>query len=99
MQRSTMTSSKRRRPTPDQIIHKLAEGHKQLVSGKDLDEVCRHLEIAESTWHRSLVNRPVFCIRSGWVLGLDVGFGFERSDRVRTRRVGCRRVRCGGGGC
>jgi transposase-like protein len=47
-----MTSRKRRRHTPDQIIRKLAEGHKQLAAGKELDEVCRHLEIAESTWHR-----------------------------------------------
>ena len=45
---------KRRRNTPDQIIRKLAEGHKHLAAGKDLDEVCRHLEIAESTWHRWL---------------------------------------------
>ncbi len=41
-----------RRHTPEQIIRKLAEGHKQLAGGKDLEEVCRHLEIAESTWHR-----------------------------------------------
>jgi hypothetical protein len=46
-----VTSRKRRRHTPDQIIRKLAEGHKQLAAGKELDEVCRHLEIAESTWH------------------------------------------------
>ena len=52
-QHSTMTS-KRRRHTPDQIIRKLAEGHKQLAAGKDLAEVCRHLEIGESTWHRWL---------------------------------------------
>ena len=52
-QRSTMTR-KRRRHTPDQIIRKLAEGHKQLAAGTDLVEVCRHLEIAESTWHRWL---------------------------------------------
>ena len=32
----------------DQII----EGHKQLAGGQSLEEVCRHLEIAESTWHR-----------------------------------------------
>jgi putative transposase len=51
---STMTSRKRRRHTPDQIIRKLAEGNKILASGKELDEVCRHLEIAESTWHRWL---------------------------------------------
>jgi putative transposase len=33
----------------DQIIRKLAEGHRQLAAGKDLAEVCRHLEIGEST--------------------------------------------------
>ena len=36
------------------------------------------------------LNRPVFCIRSGWVLVLDVGSVFERSRRARTRRVGLR---------
>jgi transposase InsO family protein len=35
---------KRRRHTPDQIIRKLAEGHKQLAAGTSLEEVCRHLE-------------------------------------------------------
>ena len=45
-------TKKRRRHTPEQIIRKLAEGNKLLGSGKELDEVCRHLEIAESTWHR-----------------------------------------------
>jgi putative transposase len=49
-----MTSHKRRRHTPDQIIRKLAEGNKLLASGQELDEVCRYLEIAESTWHRWL---------------------------------------------
>ena len=39
----------------EQIIRKLDEGHRQLAAGKGLDEVCRHLEIAESTWHRWLV--------------------------------------------
>ena len=53
-QYTTMTSKNRRRHTQDLIIRKLAEGHKQLASGKDLDEVCRHLEVAESTWHRWL---------------------------------------------
>jgi transposase len=42
----------RRRHTPDQIIRKLAEGNKLLAAGQELDEVCRHLQIAESTWHR-----------------------------------------------
>ena len=45
-----MASNKRRRHTPDQIIRKLAEGNKLLGAG----QVCRHLQIAESTWHRWL---------------------------------------------
>jgi transposase-like protein len=49
-----MSKNKRRRHTPEQIIRKLAEGNKQLSAGQGLDEVCRHLEIAESTWHRWL---------------------------------------------
>ena len=47
-------TKRRRRHTPDQIIRKLAEGNKLLAGGGELDEVCRHLEIAESTWHRWL---------------------------------------------
>jgi transposase-like protein len=42
----------RRRHTPDQIIRKLAEGNRLLAAGTGLDEVCRHLQVAESTWHR-----------------------------------------------
>lgn len=49
-----MTSNKRRRHSPEQIIRKLAEGNKLLAGGQNLDEVCRHLVIAESTWHRWL---------------------------------------------
>ena len=47
----TMTK-KRRRHTPEQIIRKLAEGNRLLAGGMELDDVCRQLEIAESTWHR-----------------------------------------------
>ena len=43
---------KKRHHTPDQVIRKLAEGDKLLNAGNDLAEVCRQLEIAESTWHR-----------------------------------------------
>jgi putative transposase len=50
---NTMTK-KRRRHTPEQIIRKLAEGYKLLAGGQDLEDVCRDLEIAESTWHRWL---------------------------------------------
>ncbi len=43
---------KRRRHTPEQVIRKLAEGDKLLGEGQSIDEVARHLEITESTWHR-----------------------------------------------
>ncbi len=43
---------KQRHHTPEQVIRKLAEGDKLLNQGQDLVEVCRYLEIAESTWHR-----------------------------------------------
>lgn len=43
---------KRRHHTPEQVIRKLAEGDKLLNQGQDLAEVCRHFQIAESTWHR-----------------------------------------------
>src|SRR5664280_1407430 len=43
---------KRRRHTPEQVIRKLAEGEKLLAQEQTLAEVCRHLEITESTWHR-----------------------------------------------
>jgi putative transposase len=43
---------KRRRHTPEQIIRKLAEGDKLLAQGQPLEDVARHLEIAESTFHR-----------------------------------------------
>jgi putative transposase len=43
---------KRRKHTPEQIIRKLAEGEKLLGDGQTVEEVSRHLEITESTWHR-----------------------------------------------
>lgn len=43
---------KQRRHTPEQVIRKLAEGDKLLAEGKNIEEVARHLEITESTWHR-----------------------------------------------
>ena len=43
---------KRRHHTPEQIIRKLEEGDRLLGQGQALDEVARHLEISESTWHR-----------------------------------------------
>jgi putative transposase len=43
---------KHQRHTPEQVIRKLAEGEKLLNAGNDVGEVCRQLEITESTWHR-----------------------------------------------
>jgi putative transposase len=43
---------KHQRHTPEQVIRKLAEGEKLLNAGNDIAEVCRQLEITESTWHR-----------------------------------------------
>ena len=43
---------KQRRHSPEQVIRKLAEGEKLLNRGEDIGEVCRQLEITESTWHR-----------------------------------------------
>ena len=43
---------KQRHHTPEQVIRKLAEGGKLLNQGQDVAVVCRHFEIAESTWLR-----------------------------------------------
>ncbi len=43
---------KRRHHTPEQIIRKLEEGDKLLAQGKSVEEVCRHLEVTASRWHR-----------------------------------------------
>ena len=43
---------KQRHHTPEQVIRKLAEDEKLLAEGKTIEEVSRHLEISEQTWHR-----------------------------------------------
>jgi putative transposase len=43
---------KNRKNTPEQVIRKLAEGEKLLGEGQNIEEVSRHREITESTWHR-----------------------------------------------
>ncbi len=43
---------KRRRHTPEQIVRTLAVGDKLLGEGKTIEEVCRELEVTESTFHR-----------------------------------------------
>jgi putative transposase len=47
-----LTTMKRHRHTPEQVVRKLREGERLLNEGKDLTEVIRHLEISEATWNR-----------------------------------------------
>ena len=47
-----MASNKRRRHTPGSDHPQARRGNKLLGTGQELAEVCRHLEITESTWHR-----------------------------------------------
>ena len=43
---------KRTRHTPEQVIRKLREAEKLLAQGKELEEICRSLEISVKTYHR-----------------------------------------------
>jgi transposase-like protein len=43
---------KRAKHAPEQIIRKLREAEKLLAAGKELEEVCRGLEISVQTFHR-----------------------------------------------
>ena len=43
---------KQRHHSPEQIVRKLAEADKLLAQGKSVEEVARHLEISEATFHR-----------------------------------------------
>lgn len=47
-------TKKQRRRTPEQIIGRLAEGHKLMAGGMTIEEVCREFGIAESSWPRWL---------------------------------------------
>jgi putative transposase len=46
------THMKRRQHSPEQIIRKLEEGDRLMAGGQGIEEICRHLEITPSTWHR-----------------------------------------------
>ena len=47
-----LTTMKRHRHTPEQVVRKLREGERLLNDGKDLADVLRHLQISEATWNR-----------------------------------------------
>src|SRR4051812_42887506 len=42
----------RRRHTPEQVVRKLREADPLLAEGKNVEEVARHLQISEQTYHR-----------------------------------------------
>ena len=42
----------RRRHTPEQVVRKLREADRLLAEGTEVDEVARHLEVSEATYHR-----------------------------------------------
>lgn len=47
-----MSSHKRKRHTPEQVIAKLREAEAMLAGGKTLAQVCQSLEVSEATYHR-----------------------------------------------
>lgn len=47
-----MTARKRRRHSPEQIVHKLRDAEAMLAAGKDIAEVLRVLEVSEATYYR-----------------------------------------------
>jgi putative transposase len=42
----------RRRHTPEQVVRKLREADRLLAEGRDVEEVARHLQVSEQTYHR-----------------------------------------------
>ena len=44
--------TRRRRHTPEQIIHKLREAERLLGEGRTVPEVAKALEVSEQTFHR-----------------------------------------------
>jgi putative transposase len=42
----------RRRHTPEQVVRKLREADRLLSEGKNVEEVARHLQVSEQTYHR-----------------------------------------------
>jgi len=47
-----MTTKRRKRHSPEQVVRKLRDGDAMLSAGKDLAAVLQALEISEGTYHR-----------------------------------------------
>jgi transposase-like protein len=41
-----------RKHTPEQVVRKLREADKLLAEGKTVEEIAKHLEVSENTFHR-----------------------------------------------
>lgn len=41
-----------RKHTPEQVVRKLREADKLLAEGKSVEEIAKHLEVSENTFHR-----------------------------------------------
>ncbi len=47
-----MTSPRRRKHTPEQIVRKLQQADRLLAEGSDVAAVCRQLQVSEQTYYR-----------------------------------------------
>ncbi len=47
-----MSTKRRKRHTPEQIVRKLRDADAMLTAGKDLGAVLQGLEVSEATYHR-----------------------------------------------
>ncbi|MCH9719929.1 MAG: integrase core domain-containing protein [Actinomycetia bacterium] len=47
-----MSTRRRRKHTPEQIVRKLQDAVRMLAEGEDVAAVCRHLEVSEQTYYR-----------------------------------------------
>ena len=47
-----MSTKRRKRHTPEQIVRKLRDADAMLTAGKDLGAVLQALEVSEATYHR-----------------------------------------------
>ena len=47
-----MSSKRRKRHSPDQIIAKLREADAMMAGGSTIGQVCQKLEVSEQTYHR-----------------------------------------------
>ena len=47
-----MSTKRRKRHSPEQIVKKLRDGEAMLNAGKDLASVLQGVEVSEATWNR-----------------------------------------------